>query len=200
MIIAVDIDDVLADTLNGFLKYYNKKYNTKFQRRDFNIYHWGDVLGLHFGDFLKIFKDYALNGNFRKLLPARGAQAAMAKLKKNHSLVVVTGRENYLIADTEYWLKRYYPGIFSGVHYTASMLEKEKGKGSKTGACWQEGVDLMIEDQYDFAKDCAADGIKTLLMECPWNRDLKLPANIIRVKSWREVLSQVNTLKNHFSV
>lgn len=194
MIIAIDIDDVLADTLNHFIKYYNKLYKKNFKRDDFYVYHWWKVLGLSFDDFVKIFKRYAAEKNFEKFSPVRGAQAAVNKLKKDHHLIVVTGRENYLIKATEYWLDRYFPGVFQEIYYSNSMLEKRLEALSKTGACWQGGADLMIDDQFAFAKDCAASGLPTLLFDSPWNNQADLPENMDRVRSWPEIIRKIRNI------
>jgi uncharacterized HAD superfamily protein len=195
MIIAIDIDDVLADTLNYFINYYNNLYKKNFSRKDFYIYHWWKILGLSKEEFLKIFYQFVAENNFKKFSPMRGAQSAINRIKKEHYLIVVTGRENNLVDATEYWLNRHFPNVFQEIYYTASMLEKKMEAISKTGACWQGGADLMIDDQFLFAKDCATSGLRTLLFDSPWNKNAVLPENMYRVKSWPEIIRKIKNIK-----
>ena len=178
MIIAIDIDDVLADTLNYFLNYYNNLYKKNFSRKDFYIYHWWEVLGISKEEFLEIFKIFVAEKNFEKFSPMRSAQSVINKIKKDHHLIIITGRENYLIDATEYWLNRHFPNVFGEIYYTASMLEKKLEAVSKTGACWQGGADLIIDDQFAFANDCATSGLQTFLFHSPWNKNSILPENM----------------------
>ena len=53
------------------------------------------------------------------------------------------------------------------------------------------GISLFIEDHLDFAYDCASLDIKILLMNMPWNQTKKLPENIIRVYSWKEIVNKI---------
>ena len=59
------------------------------------------------------------------------------------------------------------------------------------GACWQGGADILIEDQYILARHCADAGIKVLLLDSPWNREVALPENIARVRNWGEIVRRV---------
>ena len=43
--IGIDIDEVIVEFLEGFLKFYNEKYNGNFKREDFGSYIFEETLG-----------------------------------------------------------------------------------------------------------------------------------------------------------
>lgn len=46
----------------------------------------------------------------------------------------------------------------------------------------------MVEDNMDYAFELAQNGIKTFLLEKPWNKGRKEEhKNLIRVKNWNEI-------------
>ena len=46
----------------------------------------------------------------------------------------------------------------------------------------------MIEDNADYALDCAKKGIKTFLLDKPWNHDYVKHKNIRKVSDWNELI------------
>ncbi len=49
----------------------------------------------------------------------------------------------------------------------------------------------MIEDTKEHSELCAKDGIKTFLLDKPWNQHCVEHENIIRVKDWNEILERL---------
>jgi len=61
--------------------------------------------------------------------------------------------------------------------------QKEK---SKADICKEHNICYMIEDNMDYALELATNGIKTFLLEKPWNKG-KEHKNLIKVKNWYEI-------------
>ena len=58
MLIAIDIDAVMADLLSMFLKYRNDKYHTAWRREEFYTYEWYKVFGDPKDEMYKILYDF----------------------------------------------------------------------------------------------------------------------------------------------
>ncbi len=54
------------------------------------------------------------------------------------------------------------------------------------------GIKIMIEDNPEYALDCAKNGIKTFLLDKPWNKNYSQHENLIKVKSWEEIVKSLN--------
>ena len=58
---------------------------------------------------------------------------------------------------------------------------------------YREKISVMIDDSLKHARDCASQGVYVLLADFgyPWNQTAKLPENIKRVHSWKEIVDEV---------
>ncbi len=190
MTIAIDIDEVLADTLNSYIKYYNNTYNTSFKREQFFTYRcWWEVLQVEFDEGVVRFNDFVDKGYFGNLPLIRGAQEAVTKLKQNHDLVIITSRMGELKEITKKWLDENFFGCFLKIYHTESIYDKNAI--TKHQACLESKANILIEDDISFASECMNNGIKVLLFDSPWNRDFEISTDAIRVYSWDDILQEV---------
>ena len=93
MLIAVDLDDVLADTVNAVVSFHNETYGTTLTREDFISPHWEDVWGGTRAESVNKFLEFTRSPYFTDVSPIAGSQRAIASLKKSHELVIVTSRQ-----------------------------------------------------------------------------------------------------------
>jgi len=118
---------------------------------------------------------------------------------KRFNFVLVTSRQHFIRNETIRWLNRHFPQIFYdirfGNHYGASGV-----KMSKPDMCRLVGACALIDDNLDYALQCAAlPNFWVLLFDFnrlyKWNRlsdtGRPLPPNITRVFSWEEVGQQL---------
>lgn len=194
MLIAVDIDQVLADTLKIYLQYHNTKYFTRFAEEDCHSLNWWEVFGISEEEFMSDYEKFMEEGWNAKIKPVIGSQKGVDALSAKHKLIAITARPTIIAPSTERWMKMYYPGKFQKVYYTRRTLLAAEVE-SKHDICIKTGADMLIDDSYEYAKKCADNGLKTLLYTWPWNRNYKLPPFIERVHSWKEILQKVNTLE-----
>jgi uncharacterized HAD superfamily protein len=192
MLIAIDIDEVLADTLNHFIFLYNQKFKTSFKRDDFYTFNWWEVLGLTKEEFKKVFTQIVGQGFFSELATIAGAKEGVKRLQKKHELAVVTSRPRIVSAATKAWLDKHFPDVFSKVYFTREVILGPNIK-DKDEICQEIGADLIIEDEFEFAEDCAQENILVLLFDNPWNREFKIPSYMTRVYSWENILNKINT-------
>ncbi|MEK6826183.1 MAG: hypothetical protein AABX90_00975, partial [Nanoarchaeota archaeon] len=80
---------------------------------------------------------------------------------------------------------------FREVYLTNQWSKVSRGR-SKAEVCREIGIDAIVEDSLEYAQECAVEGKKVVLLDCPWNQSEDLPPNIHRAKSWNEVLGYLN--------
>jgi len=190
-IIWVDLDEVLADLLNHILKFNDFKiweYKLIFEEiKDYYI---------HKNQWIDIDVEYAIEW-FRKpmledfnkyeISNIKWSKEKLQELKKSwYKLFVVTARiEEIFWEYTELWVDKYYSGIFDKIVYANHFHKNSKDKSE---LCLENNISYMVEDNYDYAYDLAKNGIKTFLLEKPWNSwQDKYHKNITRVKSWEDI-------------
>lgn len=70
-------------------------------------------------------------------------------------------------------------------HYSTEALPK-------SAVCKTLGIDLMIDDHIENARDLATNNIVTILLEKPWNRHDTFDHPLIyRVKDWEEIIESL---------
>jgi len=190
MRIAIDMDEVLADLIVNVIDQYNKVKSSLFKKEDFTTMIWWNVFDCSKEQAWDFCNDFMLNHSM-KVKPVIGAQQGVAHLKEGHKLFVVTSRKFEWEDVTNKWLHKYFESMFEEVHFTNLTADGHKIK--KSDVSKKLGVDLLIEDQLQFANDCAENGIRVLLLDNPWNQG-ELHPNITRVFSWEEIVEVVGKL------
>lgn len=193
MLIAIDIDAVLADFLSMFLQYRNDTYKTSFKREDFYTYEWYKVFAEPKDAMYKILYDFFNSEYLTKVEPMPGAIAGVNRLKREHRLDVVTSRPKIITEATFKWIHRFFPNVFSGVYFSNQPAYNSYGP-RKGEICIDIGADLFIDDQFGYGKECVEAGILTFLYDSPWNQSVQLPDHMIRVKSWGDITDNVENI------
>jgi 5'(3')-deoxyribonucleotidase len=189
-VIAVDLDDVLAEHAQEFVNYSNKKWGTNLKVGDYQD-HWAEIWNVDEAETQRRLRGYLDAGQFAKYKTVTNADKILTELKNRYKLVILTARQKSLQKDTLYWVKKHFTGIFDDVHFAGvwDLPMEQAVKMDKTAVAKQIGADYLIEDQPRYALPAARGGIKVLLFgDYPWNQMEKLPKGMVRVKDWQEVL------------
>jgi len=102
---------------------------------------------------------------------------------------VITSRPNFIRDKTCAWVEKYFPGTFEDIVLT-DQYSASRNRVLKSEICSERGIELIIEDSLDHAVDCARAGIKSLLIDCPWNNySPDIPIEIRKVNSWEEIVN-----------
>lgn len=190
MSIGIDLDEVVADTLDAIIKFHNERYGTDFKKTDFRSYRFWETWGGTRDESIKEVLEFFSTDRFTNLTPVAGSLRAMKAMKKaGHDLFIITGRQTEIIKETEAWIEEYFPNIFSGLHF-ANTYGITGQPRKKSDICKALGIKWMVEDDLDHAIECGAAGISVLLFNQPWNQG-ELPANAKRVFSWSDVVKSV---------
>ena len=191
MKIGIDIDEVISEFVRPYLEYHNKKFKTHFVFENISKHLFWENLGLKQEEILSFFRDFKTNHIKIKNLPfLPNAKRTIKIISKDNSIFIITSRHQEIIDETKQFLKKHFSKMNFTLIHSGDIYGK--GKKSKADICKEKGIDILIEDSLDFSLQCANKEIKVLLFDKPWNQSNKLSKNIIRVKSWKEILEKIN--------
>ena len=194
MNIGIDIDNVISnfnETLKEeFLKHDKELRNTGIVNPNLHMtkgmFDWSEdeIWGFYLENIERIAKSLEVKP---------GAKEYIDKLKEDgHMIVIITGRDNGDYADpwniTENWLKQ------KEIKYDKLIITDayKNNKPAKTEKCFENNIDIMIDDSIHNCMDCIENNITTLLMDTPYNRAEK---DMIRVNNWEEVYEFIKNYK-----
>jgi len=193
MKIAIDVDDVLADFNNHFAQFINTHFGYSVSSQEFFSFRYEESLGCTTKKAYEMVDTFFASPDFAEIAPLIGAVEGVEELKKHHELIVITARQERIAQETLDFLTRHFGVFYSEVVFTGQSREPESRK-TKAQACKERGVDYLIEDHFDYAKQCADLGIKVLMIDVPWNQHAKeLPPEIRRVTGWQEIVAILNS-------
>ncbi|MDP3698387.1 MAG: hypothetical protein Q8R47_02265 [Nanoarchaeota archaeon] len=194
MNIGVDVDEVLAELMEAYLQYHNQNYNTNAHKKDMFSYSYREVFGGTEEEHQQRVLNFFKTEHFQNIKPVPGALKTIQQLTKEHQLCIITARPHVVRKETEQWLSAYFADAFHCINLTnqwhgvgKQQLKSEIGKEQK--------ISVMIDDSLKHALDCASQGMHVLLADFnyPWNQSReKLPENIKRVHSWKEIVAEIN--------
>lgn len=192
-LIAVDLDEVLADFIGTFLDYYNELYQSTHRKEDFVSYHLEETIGGTKEDMVRKILAFYAHDRFRLVEPVAGATEAVAHLAKTTRLIIVTARPKQFSRETEVWVETHFPKTFSDIFYTYNPHSR-LGLGSKAEVCQQIGARALVDDAFENSLDFVNHPTKFLLFTQPWNIAFTTPGSMQRVNSWDEVRNVVEKL------
>ena len=121
---------------------------------------------------------------FESRLPKENAQKVINLLGYNNDVFIITARNYDEAIWTERWLNK------CGIKYNELIFNAE----NKVGACKWKKIDIMVEDNPINALALAKEGIKVLLFDCNYNKDVE-HENIIRCYNWNEIFKYIKGMK-----
>ena len=188
-IIAVDIDEVLSETLKSMLRkhwYIIKNHKVKWE--DLNNYNIWEIedLWLSKNEAIAMFAQFQLwSGFFNKIEPVQWAKKNILAMKEKwYKFYAITARLTILKPTTLLWLNRHFYWCFEKVIFANFFTKWEK---KKSDICQEIWAGVIIEDNLETCIDCANQWMKCYLFDKPRNQCEELPENIKRVYNWNEI-------------
>ena len=191
MHIGIDIDNVLSNfndvLLNEYKKHDNAINGKGIVHQDLYIrdmFNWDKEYEKNFYKenieyFASLFEPIEECSKYVKLLKEEG-----------NTIYIISGRDNGEYSNpykmTIDWLKKY------DIVYDKLFLVDAYNSHSKTEICLEYNIDVMIDDSKRMCKDIKDNGIRTLLMDTPYNRDTN---EFERVNSWKEIYNKLSNKK-----
>lgn len=187
MKIAIDIDEVLAELLQGMLNHHQEVHGYTKELLEFSSYTWEEHLpNLTFDMFMNVIDKHP-----KMVKPKSGAKEIVSKLKDP---IAITARWKQISKQTKIWVNEYFPNIKEIHHINC----KENGRIIEKGdLAKQLGAQVLIEDMPKYAQNALDNNIPVILMDTPWNQNFKHPL-LTRVKSWQEVPEVLNSIKKKY--
>ena len=181
MVIWIDLDEVLAELAETVLKENNYTIwwkKIKFEDiTDYYIYNI-DGIDVNVSEAMELFRKTLANDIERlNIKPIKWVYDKLLEWKnKWYKLKVITARPKELFEKyTLDWLEKHYPWIFDEIYFANNdpkiIADNWQDQTRKWIMCKNLWVDIMIEDNPNYAYDVASCGIKTFLLEKPWNKN-----------------------------
>jgi len=193
--LGIDIDEVLADTLNSFLGFYNSRNRTNFQRQDFYIYNdWGKIMGISEQHAMSEFYEFMFSPAGLTIPLISGSQQAIASLGTKYKLVSPTYRSSCFKDITKKYLDSNFQRAISSVEFANHYSTNSGQKLSKADLARKMGFTRLVEDQIHAAIECANIGVKVYLLKSPWNEKVTIPANLPifgPFNNWLEITNEL---------
>jgi uncharacterized HAD superfamily protein len=190
MKIGIDIDEIIAEFVRGYLELYNKRYNKNLQFEEIFSYNLFEPLKISKEVSIELADEYYGSENFDNIDLVKGAEEGVRKLKQEHELIFITARPSHVKEKTEIFIKKLFPDFSSKIVYSKNFWEEGL---FKSDICKAHQCDILIEDDLKHALECAEKSIRIILLDKPWNRGIE-HKNIIRAKNWNEILEKIKEL------
>lgn len=193
-IIAVDIDDVLSASAEGFATFSNKRWDHNIKAEDYSE-DWAEVWRVSADEARMRAEEVHASGVISGYRHFENALPVLVKLKKKYDIVVVTSRRLSIKPETDQWIERHFPNIFKDICY-AGIWDGDKDdaqvsarlKRTKTDVCMAMGANYLIDDQAKHCISAALAGIEVLSFgDYKWNRGIELPEGVTPVIDWPAV-------------
>lgn len=188
--IGIDIDEVIVEFFKEYIPLFNQKFNENISFEDLKSYQLWDISDVSKEDSLNLTKEFQDSEFFENMELVEGAKEAIFNLSNNYNIYFITSRPDNIRDKTTVFLRRLFGNLKFSLHFSGEVWGNLI---SKSQICVKEGINLMVEDNSDYALDCAEKGIKVFLLEKPWNKRYKEHENIIKVKNWEEILEKLES-------
>ncbi|MDY6788394.1 MAG: hypothetical protein SVV03_00360 [Candidatus Nanohaloarchaea archaeon] len=187
--IGIDMDNVIARSIDTLLSFYNEKYGTDVKSSDLDDMKLHKFLGITKKKLEERLDDFYINyDHITRVPPVDGAKKALDRMvEEGLDLEIVTARPLKREEKTRKWIQKHFPDHFSNLHFVGG---RDK---TKAEVCKEQGLEVFVDDVKEFAVRCAEAGVETLLFSTPWNRNLDCSKHerVKRVESWEDVLEEV---------
>ncbi len=191
--IGVDLDDVLLNFNDSFLRFHNENYGTNFERKDVTQFEVEKLWSITALELQERFQKFYGSDQHKNAEPVEGAIDAIEELAKNNKLVIITSSPQSVEKSVREWLKNHFKDKFEDIHFTKKSTFDHDKRRNKGEMCQELGIDVFIDDHPDNAESISACGIPVYLIDTPWNQYEAGPL-VKRVYSWKEIVDDLNGL------
>ena len=191
MKIGIDIDETLLNYIPILCDWHNHVYHTSLTKPKITSYNLWEVWGGTKEEAIQKVHSFQESDYFDMIGPVEGAVRGIRKLHLNNEIYILTSRSDYFSEKTKEQLLNYFGDKFLDIFFTnnysnSTQLVSEK----KSDICLDVGIELMIDDNFETAVQCADSWIRVLMMSQPWNKGKSYPG-VQRVNNWKEILEKI---------
>lgn len=197
----IDIDDVLCETAGALARIANEHFGKSLTYNDVTHFNLQHAFNLTTEQFQQMFEICHREENLLNFEPIEHAVTSVNFLyDQGHDISVVTGRPPSTREHSKQWLLKHgvrYHHLYFVDKYGRLMGFKNDAETLSLDDLVKFTFDYAIEDNADMAV-FLSEKMKTpvLLLDCPWNRDMKPSAEqgaalITRCDGWKEVVKKI---------
>ncbi len=164
--VGYDIDGVLANFVDGFLQEgINTRLGTNFESSQMSAFSFQDSFGIDKLVETEEFNRLRDNGLFERLQPYNDMIDSVKKLDRYKlDIYFITHRSKRAIEQTYQWFMKYDIPMGKGIYFTPMDRTPTKGE-----LATYLGIEHFIDDCYANCIEMKSHGIKTYVMNRPWN-------------------------------
>lgn len=195
--IAIDIDDVIADSTEALRVSVNERTGAALTRD-----HYLNVGGEYWGYYERVWRAHDLIGQVSykeyaaemakdqsdvPLLP--GADLAIHELAKRFHIIFITARDKKSEQETRRWISEHFATDDFEVYFCESHDSAEaKTKGQ---LCKEFGASVLIDDNVGHCQSALDENLSAILFgEYGWQTNV--PESMVRCLSWPEVMERLD--------
>lgn len=189
--LAIDCDDVIAETCDAALAYHNYQFNGKPIQREAITNHAYRELPEFKADLeyaIRYFDSFFQSDAAHDIPPVAWAKERLRARKGEwYTLYVVTARNEAVTKSyTHQRVNNHFEGLFEDVLFASHHCEWHREKSELCEFVW---ASLLIDDSLSNVLETAEKWIDSILFEKPWNRGYNehLHAPIKKVSSRDEI-------------
>ena len=178
--IAVDMDGVIANLHDVWLKIYNSDYNDNLRKEDITLWNWHVLCKPECGE--KLYRYLDNPDLFRNLPVIEGSQEVLKELSSKYDIFICSAPYNInnVLPKVE-WLRKNFPFL----NEKNFVFTRNKGILN---------ADFLIDDNPDNFIDFRGEG---LLFDAPHNRE---ETKYRRVKNWFEIKEYFSDLNKNIYI
>lgn len=177
IIVGVDIDGTLADTMEMWLSLYKEEFNVVVSEDDIVLYNMSKVFPeITYEKMREYFEKSWERWNEINPIPSEEEISKINSLNKNYRIEIVTSTWGE-IGNIKKWLEKY------NIKYHALIFVKDSNE--KPNYC-----DILIDDKAANIEKMIENGKDGILLQQPWSMDKIFSRPKVKkiAKSWDEVL------------
>lgn len=193
-VIAVDIDDVLANSTDTLRLFVNEKRGVALEKHHYRV-----KTGVYWGYYKAVWNSHDIDGDGiidefhdqyaidqSHVPPIEGAFEALASLSEQFRLIAISARSASQQAATERWLDDKFDGLFESISCIDTLNNPDLTKGE---ACRIAGASYLIDDSTEHCKSALDRGVQAVLFgDYGWHDENDMPDGLVRCLDWNSVL------------
>ncbi len=197
-LIAVDIDDTLADSTELIRTNVNKEYGVSIPPEAYR------TEGEYWGYYERVWVEHGLSdltmekledvmlSDYTRVPLLPSALFAIKELSKNFDVVIITARSSERAELTRKWIDTMLEGMTIDVHF--SEAHKDESKMTKGQICKTLGASYLIDDNVGHCQSALDEGVKAILFGI-YGWQANVADDMMRCKDWPAVLDYFNGQK-----
>ena len=187
---AVDLDDVIADTTDALRLYVNEITGLHLTKEDYKVpaTYWGyyehvwTAAGITDHSHIHTFHTQ-MGIDQSNIMPVTGAADTIGELRDVFDFVAVTSRELFMEKETKAWINEHFDDVFKEILLLGHIHTAKQTKGD---ACLELGASWLIDDNIGHCESAQQRGVNALLYgDYGWHDEFQ--GGMPHCKNWSDV-------------